>query len=106
MPGEGKDPLGLHFLHDGLPFEVLVARIGDLATRNLTRQERAIQFHPKPLAKLTVIRQGTPDPRNWCLEFNALLNMVVHLNATSGLHLSVPRHKTATLWLRFLCRTP
>src|SRR5207253_1659864 len=78
MPGERKEPLGLHFLHDGLPFEVLVARIGNLPTRHLTRYKGAIQFHPKPLAKPPVIRQRTPDARNWRLEFNALLNTVVH----------------------------
>src|SRR5438105_3104456 len=77
LPGERKDPFGLHFLHDGLPFEVLAARIGNLPTRDLTRYEWAIQFHTKPLAKLPVIRQRTPDARNWRLEFNALLNMVV-----------------------------
>src|SRR5262249_15874726 len=62
VPGEGKEPFGLHFLHDGLPFEVLVARVGNLPTRDLTWYERAIQFHAKPLAELTVICQCTPDP--------------------------------------------
>ena len=77
--GEGKESFGLHFLHEGLPFDVLVARIGNLATRDLTRYEWAIQFHTKPLAKLPVIRQRTSDARNWRLEFNALFNAVVHL---------------------------
>src|ERR1035438_3156067 len=31
MPRERKKPFGLHFLHDGLPFQVLVAMIGNLA---------------------------------------------------------------------------
>jgi hypothetical protein len=49
-----------------------------VATRDLARYERAIQFHAKPLAELTVIRQRTPNPRNRCLEFNTLLNSIVH----------------------------
>src|SRR6266436_9748133 len=84
LPGEGKEPFGLHFLHDGLPFDVLVARIGHLATRDLTGPEWAIQFHAKPLAKLPVIRQRTPDARNGRLEFHALLNTVVHFKQPPG----------------------
>src|SRR5262249_22959183 len=68
----------------GLPFEVLVAGIGNLATRNLTRYERAIQFHTEPLAKFTIIRQCTPDARNRRLEFNALLNPVIHFEQPPG----------------------
>src|SRR5208282_978724 len=45
MPGEREEPFGLHFLNNGLPFEVLVARIGDLATRDLTRYKGTIQLH-------------------------------------------------------------
>src|SRR5271167_813848 len=84
MPGEGKEPFWLHFLHDGLPFDVLVARMGNLATRDLTRYEWAIQFHTKPLAELTVIRQCTPDPPRRGLEFNTLLNTVVHIKQPHG----------------------
>ena len=62
MPGKREEPLGLHLLHHCLPFEVLVPRIGNLASRHLTRYERPIQFHAKPFAKLTVVREGTPDP--------------------------------------------
>src|SRR6266850_2988995 len=80
VPGEGKEPFRLHFLHDGLPFDVLVARIGNLATRDLPWYERAIQFHAKPLAELTVIRQRPPDPRNWRFEFDTFLNSILHLS--------------------------
>src|SRR5215472_9260618 len=84
-PGKGKKPLGLHLLHDGLPFNVLVAGICHLATRDLPRDKWAIQFHSKPFAKFPVIRQGAPDPRNRRLEFNPFLNAVSHY-ATSRLH--------------------
>ncbi len=77
VPGEGKEPFGLHLLHHGLPFDVLVARVGNMAARDLARHERAIQFHAKPFAELTVIRQRAPDPRNRRLEFNSLLNSIV-----------------------------
>src|SRR5215469_3914633 len=77
-PGEGKQSFRLHFLHDRLPFEMLVAGICNLATRDLTLNKWAIQFHTKPFAKFTVIRQRTPDPRNRCLKFNTLLDMVIH----------------------------
>src|SRR6266850_791063 len=93
LPGEGKEPFGLHFLHDGLPFDVLVARIGNLATRDLTRYERAIEFHTKPVAELTVIRQRTPDPRNRRLELNPLLNTVLHLRQPPGCILTQPDRK-------------
>src|ERR1700746_4097540 len=53
-PGEGKQLFRLHFLHDRLPFEMLVTGICDLATRDLTLDKWAIQFHTKPFAKFTV----------------------------------------------------
>ena len=71
MPSERKEPFGLHFLHDGFPFEVLIAGVGNLAARDLTRYERTLQFHAKPLVELAVVRQGTPDSRTWRLKFNA-----------------------------------
>src|ERR1700716_2271311 len=77
-PCERKELFGFDFLHDGLPFDVLVAWIGNMATRHLTRYKWAIQFHLEPLAKLAVIRQRTPDPRNRRLELNALLDSVIH----------------------------
>ena len=40
--------------------------------------------YAKPLAKLAVIRQRTPDPRNRGLQFNALLNSVIHLKQPPG----------------------
>src|SRR5262249_40155036 len=61
-PGEGKQPFRLHSLYDSLPFDMLVAGVCDLATRDLTRDKWAIQFHTKPVAKFTVIRHSTPDP--------------------------------------------
>jgi len=78
-PGEGEEPLGFHGLHDGLPLEMLVAGIGNLAARNLTRYKRTIQLHAKPLAELTIIRQRAPDPRNRRFEFDTLFDAVVHL---------------------------
>src|ERR1700690_1644646 len=84
MPGEGKEPFGLLLLHDRLLFDVLVARMSNLATRDLAGYELAIQFHTEPLAKLAVIRERTPDPRNWRLEFNALLDRVVHVKQPPG----------------------
>src|SRR5882762_6636911 len=78
MPGEGKEPFRLYFQNHGLPFDVLVHRVGNVAARNLARYEWPIQFHSKPLAKLTVIRQRAPDPRYRRRKFNALLNLVIH----------------------------
>src|SRR5271157_911080 len=96
-PCEGKEPFGFHFLHDGLPFDVLVARIGNMAPRHLTRYKWAIQFHAKPFAKLAVIRQRTPDPRNRCLEFDALLDTVVHVKQPPGCILAWRRTKSNPL---------
>ncbi len=44
----------------------------------------AFQFDTKPLAKLPVIRQRAPDPRNGRLEFNTLLNPVIHIKQPPG----------------------
>src|SRR5208282_3274847 len=96
MPGKRKEPLGLHFLHDRFPFDMLIARMSNLAARDLTRYKRAVQLYAKPLAKLAVIRQRTPDPRNRRFEFNTLFNAVIHLHATSRLHISLECDKKAT----------
>src|SRR6266481_5683232 len=100
VPSKAEEAFGLHFLHDGVPFEVLIARIRDLATRDLTRHERAIEFHAEPLAELTVIRQRAPDARNGGFEFDALLNTVVHLRQPPGCILAWCGAKR-TLWLHF-----
>jgi len=68
---------------------VLVARVGNLAPRDLTRYERAIQFHAKPFPEFTVIRQRTPDPRNWRLAFNTLLNTFIHYKQPPGCRLAL-----------------
>jgi hypothetical protein len=52
--------------------------MGNVAARDLARYERAIQPDAKPLAELTVIRQGTPNPRYRRLEFNPFLDSMVH----------------------------
>src|SRR4029077_17441640 len=101
MPSEGKKSFGLHFLHNGLPFEVFVAGIRNLAARDLTRHKRAIQLHPKQFPKLTVVRYASPDPRNWRLEFNAFLNAVIHLRNLQVAY--YPGHtEKATLWLHVM----
>jgi hypothetical protein len=74
---EGEKPLWLHFLHNLLPFDVLIARMGNLAAHDLTGHKRAVQLHTEPLAELAVIRQGPPDARNWRFEFNTLLDSIV-----------------------------
>src|ERR1700730_10379442 len=105
-PREGKKSFGFHFLHDGLPFEVLIARICNLATRNLALHEWAIQFHAKPLAKFAVVRQRTPDPRERRLEFNTLLNTVIRHKQPPGCILIYAVRKcnrlVAFLWRRSL----
>src|SRR5580698_9614864 len=83
-PGERKEPLRLHFLHRGLPLDVLVAGISHLATGDLAGHKWSVHLHAKPLAKLAVIGQGAPDSRNRRLEFNALLNTVVHFRQPPG----------------------
>src|ERR1035438_1485034 len=84
VPGEGKEPFRLHLLHDGLPYYMLVARVGYGAPRDLTRYEWAIEFHAKPPPKLTVVRQCAPHPRNRRRKFHALLDAVVHLKQPPG----------------------
>src|ERR1700722_2873579 len=93
MPGEGKEPFRLHFLHHGLPLDVLVTRMGNVSARNLPRHKWAIQFHSKPLAKLTVVRQRAPDPRNRCRQFDPLLNAVIRVKQPLGCILCWRRKK-------------
>src|SRR6267378_5635456 len=62
MPGEAEEPLGLDLLHHGLPADMLVAGVGDLALRQLARYERTLQFHAEPLAELTVVGERAPHP--------------------------------------------
>src|ERR1700679_1770667 len=77
-PGEGKEPLGLHFLHRGRPLDVFIAGMRNLAARDLARYKRPLQFHAKPLAKLAVVGQRAPYLRNPSFAFNAPFNTVVH----------------------------
>src|SRR6185437_3305981 len=84
-PSEGKEPLAFHFLHDGFPFDVLVAGVGHVAARDLALHERAIDFHAKPLAEFAIVRQCPPDARDWRFQFDALLDSIAHLLATSTL---------------------
>src|SRR5580698_4843874 len=95
MPGERKEPLMLHFLHDRFPFDVLIARIRNLAARNLTRHKRSVQLHPKPFAKLAVIGERAPDSRNRRLELDALLNLntIIHHRQPPGCILYGPGTK-------------
>src|SRR4029077_9209677 len=88
-PGEGKEALVLHFLHDRLPSDVLIAGIINPARGHLTRYKWAIQLHAKPLAKLAVVSQRTPDPRNRRLELNALFNSVIHIRQPPSCILSL-----------------
>src|SRR6267143_484444 len=55
MPGEAEEPLGLDLLHHGLPADMLVAGVGDLALRELACYERTLQFHAEPLTELTMV---------------------------------------------------
>ena len=50
-----------------------------MTTRHLTRYKWSIQFHAKPIAKLTIVRQRTPEPRERRFEFYALLDAILHL---------------------------
>src|SRR6185437_13251254 len=40
--------------------------------------EGALQLHPKPFAKLPIVGQSRPDPRNRCFQFDTFLNTVSH----------------------------
>src|SRR5437879_5799264 len=97
MPCEGKNLFGLHFLHHRLPFDVLVARMSNVAMQDLTGYEWAIQLHPEPFAKLNVIRQCTPDPRNGRLEFDSLLNTIIHIKQPPGCIICQPTEKSNLL---------
>src|SRR6266852_2606318 len=105
VPGKRKEPFGLHFLYDCSPFDVLVTGIGNLPARNLTYYERTIEFHSKPLAKFTVIRQGMPYPRNRRLEFNTLLNAVIHFRQPPGCILARADRTRNLFVARFCSRT-
>src|SRR5262245_13135366 len=76
MPGEREQPFRLHILHHGLPLEVLVAGIGDASSRNLSRDEGAVQRDAKPFAEFAMIRQRAPDPRDRCAELETLLDAI------------------------------
>src|SRR3954471_13188788 len=93
MPGKREQPFGLHCLHHRRPLDVFVTGMGNLTTRDLPWYKRAIQFHAKPLAKLAMVRQRTPDARNRRLEFNALLNTVAHFMQPPGCILRLPASK-------------
>src|SRR5262249_5647039 len=76
MPGERKQSFRLHVLHHDLPLEVLVAGIGNVSPRDLSRDEGAVERHAKPLAELAMIRQRAPDPGNWRSELETLLDAI------------------------------
>jgi hypothetical protein len=50
-----------------------------MTARHPTCYKWSIQFHAKPIAKLTIIRQRTPEPRERRFEFCALLDAILHL---------------------------
>src|SRR6267142_974761 len=93
VPGEGKEPLRLYLLYHSLPFDLLVTRIGNVTTRDLAGNERTIQFHAKPLAEFIVIGQRSPHSRNRRLEFDTLLNTVIHVKQPPGCILPPPAIK-------------
>src|SRR6516165_5250607 len=75
-PPEGKEPLGLHLLDERLPSDVLIARVGNLAPRDLAQDERAIQLDAEPLAEFPIVCQRAPHLRRRRLQFNALFDPV------------------------------
>src|ERR1700739_225747 len=77
MPCERKKPFGFHFLHDGLPFKVLIAGVGDVAAGNFAGHEWAVEFHAEPLAEFAVVGEGTPDAGDRSFEFDTLFDAVI-----------------------------
>src|SRR5580704_928386 len=77
-PCEGEQLLRLHFLDDSLPLEMLIAGISDLAAGDLTRHKGTVQLYAEPLAELTIIGKGAPNPRNRRFEFDPFLDAVGH----------------------------
>jgi hypothetical protein len=67
MPGKTEQSFGLHLLDNGFPFQVLIARIGDVAPCDRTGYKRAVEFHTKPLAKLPGVRESAAYPGDWRL---------------------------------------
>src|SRR5262245_19996569 len=78
MPGERKQTLGLHGLNHGLPFHMLIARIGDLAARQPAHLEGRLELDAKPGSELTVVGQRAPYARDRRLEFNPFFDPICH----------------------------
>src|SRR5438309_1954566 len=78
VPGETEEGLGLDLLHDGLPADMLVAAVGDLALRELTGYERTLQLHVKPLAELAMVGERAPHARHRRLELDAFFDTIIH----------------------------
>ena len=61
-------------MYDEFHRDVFVTGMRDLSARDLSRYKRAFQIDPKPLAELAMVRERSPDTRDWSLELNALLD--------------------------------
>src|SRR5262249_15685835 len=60
MPREREQPFGLHVLHHDFPLDVLVAGIGNVSARELSRDEGAIQRDAQLGADLAITRKRAP----------------------------------------------
>src|SRR5215469_9306871 len=83
VPSEREQSLRFHFLHDSLPPQVLVPRIGDPSTRDLARYEWAFESNAEPLAEFLVISQRSPDAGDGSVEFDGLFDAIGHAQPPS-----------------------
>src|SRR5579863_2946772 len=79
MPGEAEQPLALHALHHHLHAQVLVARVGDLSGGRLPGVEGLLHPDAELAAELLVVGQCAPYPRGRGLQFDALLDSILHI---------------------------
>src|SRR4029453_3957150 len=106
MPGERKQPFGLHLLHGRFPSDWLVARIGQMARRDPPRGKRSVELPPKPFAKLAVVRQRTPDPGRRGVEFDAFFDAIGHTQPPGCGSLWRGLAECATILLRMTGQAP
>jgi len=76
MPGEGEEFLWLHFLDDGVPFEVFVAWPGDVSRGGFAGDEGSVEVDAEPLAEFFVVGEGAPDTGDGGVEVDFFADFV------------------------------
>src|SRR5215470_4530210 len=100
VPAEREQALRLHFLDRDLPFDVLVAGVGDVAPRHAPDREWAVELDAKPGAELTMIGECTPDAGNGRLQVDLLFDAIAHAQPPGCVSACRLARKRATIKLR------